>query len=214
MKIAVLANEDQRHEWLQKGCSPAVEIEWAGSLRVLMACDADAYFDLAFAFDRARMQQYIMRGDRLLFVNSVAHTLEEIGHNFIRINAWPGFINRLIAEISLADNANEQAVARLLEAMGWQYRLLPDVPGMISARIIANIINEAYHTWGSGVSSQEDIDTAMKLGTNYPYGPFEWAHRIGLANIKDLLLRLKATDSRYQPAPALEQELAILMNRY
>jgi 3-hydroxybutyryl-CoA dehydrogenase len=43
----------------------------------------------------------------------------------------------------------------------------------------------------------------MKLGTNYPYGPFEWASRIGHDNIVELLEIMSFTDKKYQPAPAL-----------
>jgi 3-hydroxybutyryl-CoA dehydrogenase len=43
----------------------------------------------------------------------------------------------------------------------------------------------------------------MKLGTNYPFGPFEWAKEIGLNNIYFLLQKLSLTDKCYQPAPML-----------
>src|SRR5262249_16378002 len=49
----------------------------------------------------------------------------------------------------------------------------------IFARILATIINEAAMLLDQGVASREDIDTAMRLGTNYPHGPVEWADRIG-----------------------------------
>ncbi len=45
---------------------------------------------------------------------------------------------------------------------------------------MAMIINEAWHALAEEVSTKNEIDTAMKLGTNYPYGPFEWAEKIGL----------------------------------
>ena len=69
------------------------------------------------------------------------------------------------------------------------------------------IINEAYFTVEDHVSTKAEIDTAMKLGTNYPYGPFEWAELIGTANILALLQKLNTTDSRYQPAVLLINEV-------
>ena len=48
----------------------------------------------------------------------------------------------------------------------------------------------------------------MKLGTNYPFGPFEWAGIIGLSKIASLLQILYLKDERYATAPALLQELA------
>ena len=54
-----------------------------------------------------------------------------------------------------------------------------DLPGFVSARIVAMIINEAWFTREAGTASEKDIDLAMKLGTGYPYGPFEWTALIG-----------------------------------
>ena len=56
-------------------------------------------------------------------------------------------------------------------------------PGFITARVIAMIINEAFFALQENVSSKEEIDTAMRLGTNYPYGPFEWTKLIGIDKI-------------------------------
>jgi len=77
----------------------------------------------------------------------------------------------------------------------------------VTPRVISMIINEAYFALDEGISSKEEIDTAMKLGTNYPYGPFEWSEKIGLKKIYDLLIALTTTNSRYKPAPRLEQEV-------
>ena len=57
-----------------------------------------------------------------------------------------------------------------------------------------------------GVSTKEEVDTAMKLGTNYPYGPFEWAQNIGLRNVVDLLQKLSLAQPRYEPAVLLVEE--------
>jgi 3-hydroxybutyryl-CoA dehydrogenase len=68
------------------------------------------------------------------------------------------------------------------------------------------IINEAYFALEENVSTKEEIDIAMKLGTNYPYGPFEWCKKIGLKNIAALLAELSQTEKRYQPARLLLKE--------
>jgi 3-hydroxybutyryl-CoA dehydrogenase len=46
----------------------------------------------------------------------------------------------------------------------------------------------------------------MKLGTNYPFGPFEWASLIGTGNVLALLQKLSLTDSRYKPSQLLITE--------
>ncbi|MEP6845805.1 MAG: 3-hydroxyacyl-CoA dehydrogenase family protein, partial [Panacibacter sp.] len=68
------------------------------------------------------------------------------------------------------------------------------------------IINEAYFALGDKVSSKQEIDIALKLGTNYPFGPFEWGEKIGLHHIFRLLKTLSFEDDRYIAAPYLEQE--------
>ncbi|MBL0145641.1 MAG: hypothetical protein IPP48_07655 [Chitinophagaceae bacterium] len=57
------------------------------------------------------------------------------------------------------------------------------------------------------VSTKNEIDIAMKLGTNYPYGPFEWADKIGKQNIYTLLKNLSKTESRYTPSAQLQNEI-------
>jgi 3-hydroxybutyryl-CoA dehydrogenase len=98
-------------------------------------------------------------------------------------------------------------VKNVFDPLGWAYQLVPDTAGMVSARIVAMIINEAYFALQEGISSKADIDTAMKLGTNYPLGPFEWADRIGLVQIHQLLQTLQQADVRYSISQALSQKL-------
>jgi 3-hydroxybutyryl-CoA dehydrogenase len=72
---------------------------------------------------------------------------------------------------------------------------------------VAMIINEAWLSFGEGVSAKEEIDVAMKLGTNYPYGPFEWCNIIGPKKVYSLLNELSKTNLRYQPASLLKEEI-------
>ena len=72
--------------------------------------------------------------------------------------------------------------------------------------MLAAIINEAYLSLEEEVSTKEEIDTAMKLGTNYPFGPFEWAVRIGIERIYELLKEMAVKDKHYEPAALLKKE--------
>jgi 3-hydroxybutyryl-CoA dehydrogenase len=117
----------------------------------------------------------------------------------VRINAWPGFLRNSQLEISSPVTDIKQAEA-LLDELQWPYIRVADQPGMITPRVIAMIINEACMAVQEDVSTKGEIDIAMKLGTNYPLGPFEWAERIGAINIHSLLLRLSLSDKRYLPA--------------
>lgn len=83
-----------------------------------------------------------------------------------------------------------------------------DRAGLIHLRIISLIINEAYLVWQEGTSNEADIDTAMKLGTNYPYGPIEWSKRIGLDLIYNLLSKMndEFKEDRYRITPLLKEK--------
>ena len=143
--------------------------------------------------------------DKPVFINAVTETLEErkLPSNFSRINGWPGFLKRETWEIA---SGNRDVVIKVFEQLGWKTIFVKDEPGLVSARVISMIINEAFFALGENVSSIEEIDLAMKLGTNYPYGPFEWSEKIGLQNIYHLLHKLSQTDKRYLIAPLLEKK--------
>jgi 3-hydroxybutyryl-CoA dehydrogenase len=178
---------------------------------------ADAYIDLDFVNEPGRVDILNRLLPGLVLVNAVVSTLEEIGSPFVRINGWPGFLERSIHEVAVfgelpADGlvSLKDRLTRVYEKLGREYRLVPDTPGMISGRIIATIINEAYYTWEEGVSTREEIDIAMKLGTNYPLGPFEWGGRIGLEKVAGLLAVLSGKNSRYTPSNSLLKAAKVL----
>lgn len=203
MTIAILADDTLKKEWLQHQFPEAVTFTWADSMRSLTMLDADVYIDLLFRNDPERNTQLARMLPKPVIVNAVEHTTEDIRYPFIRINGWPTMLQRSIAEIVLPASITENTVTEIFTAFNWQYQLAPDLPGMITARVLAMIINEAYFTLGAEVSSKEEIDIAMKLGTNYPMGPFEWSEKIGLHRVYALLEQLQFTDARYAPAPAL-----------
>jgi 3-hydroxybutyryl-CoA dehydrogenase len=75
----------------------------------------------------------------------------------------------------------------------------------IYARVLVTVLNEAALLLDEGVASREDIDTAMRLGTNYPRGPLEWTDAIGSAVCGKMLWALNATvqDDRFRPVKSL-----------
>ncbi|MBO9635516.1 MAG: hypothetical protein J7578_20600 [Chitinophagaceae bacterium] len=204
MTIAILADDTLKNEWLQHQFPGDITFIWADSISSLTMLDADAYVDLLFRNDPERNQHLARLLPKPVLVNAVEYTTADIRHPFIRINGWPTLLKRDIAEISLPSSITENTVKDIFTALNWQYQPAPDVSGMITARVLAMIINEAYFTLGAEVSSKEEIDIAMKLGTNYPMGPFEWSEKIGLHRVYALLQQLHLTDARYAPAPALE----------
>jgi 3-hydroxybutyryl-CoA dehydrogenase len=77
----------------------------------------------------------------------------------------------------------------------------------IAARVLATIVNEAASAVAEGVATPDAIDTAMRLGTNYPSGPLEWGERIGLGHVLHTLDALHGSvpDGRYRVDPLLRR---------
>jgi 3-hydroxybutyryl-CoA dehydrogenase len=199
MIVAILANEST------KGIPQEVDITWVDSLSSLKLIEADAWFDLQFRNDRERISH--LKGLAPLFIGAVEMTTESLPENAIRINSWPGMIERSLVEIAIGNENALQEATPILKELKWKFEVTPDIPGFISARVLAEIINEAYFTLEAGTSTKDEIDTAMKLGTNYPNGPFEWGKIIGIKNVYELLLEISVTDDRYIPSSVLKSEL-------
>lgn len=161
--------------------------------------EADLYMDALFE-DKGSVFKDIQH--KPVLVNAIITTSVQLAANNIRFNGWGGFIQQEKMEIAGNENSIQQ-VARLLSDAGIETVVSADACGMIGPRVVAMIINEAYIALAENISSRAEIDIAMKSGTNYPYGPFEWCEIIGIEKIKNLLHHLRMENSRYEIAPAL-----------
>jgi 3-hydroxybutyryl-CoA dehydrogenase len=91
------------------------------------------------------------------------------------------------------------------QGLGLTPARVADGPGLVRARIICALVNEAATALAEGVASPADIDTAMKLGTNYPFGPLAWGDRIGLDVVLGVMRGLQDEfgEDRYRPCTLL-----------
>ncbi len=82
-----------------------------------------------------------------------------------------------------------------------------EYPGYITTRIIVPMINEAIHIIMEGVATPEHIDTAMKLGYNFPKGPLSLADSIGLDELMAWMETLfrELGEAKYRPCPLLRK---------
>lgn len=80
-------------------------------------------------------------------------------------------------------------------------------PGFVTTRLICTLINEALHTLSEGVASAEDIDSAMRIGYDFRFGPLEMADRFGLDAILAAMERMfrEYGDLKYRPSFILKQ---------
>lgn len=194
MKLAVLASDSQKKE---------IESSVFFSKHQLLFTTnhsnwptAEVYIDLSNDRSPTELASLVKLLPAIVIVNSVTDTIGQIHPEFIRINGWPGFLKGGHPEAAALETTQKKAKGLVDGGMIF----VGDEPGFVSARIVAMIINEAFFTWEAGTGSKEDIDIAMKLGTGYPYGPFEWGEMIGLRRVKKLLERLATKNSDYEIA--------------
>lgn len=176
----------------------------------------DLLFDLSFDDDASGLAAYAALQNKPVLVCAVKKSLAQLISPFdgdirchlIGINALPTFINRSRSEVSFLNDAAAHTWQQVSEALGWEYDTVEDRPGMVTIKVIAMLINEACFTLEEQTAGMNDIDMAMKLGLNYPWGPFEWCDRIGIKDVYETLQAIAAasTDDRYKICELLRKK--------
>ncbi len=117
-----------------------------------------------------------------------------------------GDLVELARAMQTEDSYLQQAQA-FWQGLGLETAVVADGPGLVRARTICCIINEAASALMEGVASASDIDKAMQLGTNYPFGPLAWADQIGLDTVLGVMTGLfeEWGEDRYRPSPMLKR---------
>ncbi|MCX6189282.1 MAG: 3-hydroxyacyl-CoA dehydrogenase family protein [Bacteroidetes bacterium] len=175
----------------------------------------DFVFDLNFDDHPTRLDGYLEAPYETLFVLSSAlleiqslKTDIPLSNNIFGMNCIPSFMHRKVKEISYRNEAQKNIIPLLEQKLGWEIAPVKDRVGMVTPRILFMIINEAYYTLQEGTASKTDIDTGMKLGTNYPFGPFEWSEKIGIKTVVKMLQNIydDTKDERYKICSLLKSE--------
>jgi 3-hydroxybutyryl-CoA dehydrogenase len=152
----------------------------------------------------------------VVFCNTVLTTLASLlqqrgqlpDFTLLGFNGWPGMVDRQYLEVSVWTDQDQGRLSQACQNLGTAYLRVDDRVGLVTPRVLGMMINEAFYTCQDGTATAADIDLAMKLGTNYPFGPFEWSNRIGLAQVYQLLEAVYADtqDERYKICPMLKKE--------
>ncbi|MFD4630768.1 3-hydroxyacyl-CoA dehydrogenase [Streptomyces sp. NPDC058284] len=120
---------------------------------------------------------------------------------------------RAATRIALAPSSrvSEQALKEavgLFQALGKKVSVIGHTPGMIVARTVWMLVDFALDAVGREVAAADDIDTAMRLGVNYPVGPLEWGRRLTAYRVAEALdaLHDEYPTGRYAPSQALRRQ--------
>lgn len=105
------------------------------------------------------------------------------------------------------DSAYLQKAIDFWQGINMEPVQVADGPGLVRARTVCCLINEAASALLEDVATPADIDLAMKLGTNYPHGPLAWADQIGLDAVLGTMVGLYEEwgEDRYRPSPLLRR---------
>ena len=177
--------------------------------------DCDVVLDFLIDRNREPVRFYCDRGTAIVFLNTTHSSLQKIvslGGSGVQRPLFgfcglPTFLDRELLEVSMYREEDYKLLVRVCEGLNTRYQVVADQVGLVTPRVICMIINEAYCTLEEGTASRQDIDRAMKLGTNYPNGPFEWCERIGAENVIRVLEALyhETKEERYRVCDLLKR---------
>ncbi len=137
------------------------------------------------------------------------HPGQVVGFHFLEGALEPGGLIEVAQGLRTEPRVLETLEGHLA-GKGYLTERVADFAGLVFRRVLFMVINEAIHVLWEGTASREDIDRAMKLGTNYPMGPLEWGDRVGLDRVYEGLRALHEEygDERYRPCPLLRKMVA------
>lgn len=176
----------------------------------------DLVLDFILDEEPYKVEIYQDKENVKVFINTAKISLAEISNlrdhhikaTLFGFNGLPTFLNRDVMEVSVLHPTDVPLLAEIARKLDTEILQVDDRVGLVTPRVICMIINEAYYTVQEGTATRDDIDVAMKLGTNYPYGPFEWCKRIGIKHVYELLEAVyeDTRDERYKICSLLKRE--------
>lgn len=174
--------------------------------------------DADSAMNVQRRSDGVTEIDGLLLIETQGETAQALANRYgqpvVVCDRQEGDVAVIAVAASNPASANRKAVWHL-QQQGKRVLQVADYPGLLIWRTVAMIVNEALDALQKGVASEQDIDTAMRLGVNYPRGPLAWGEQLGWQRLLRLLENLQRHygEERYRPSSLLRQR-ALLESSY
>jgi len=165
--------------------------------QVFETLEANARPDCYFATNTSTMSpteiaSFTNRADRVMAM-----------HFFNPVHLMP--LIELVRGLETSDET-VAALEKVARQMQKETVVIREFPGFVTSRISALVGNEAFYMLQEGLGTPEEIDKAIKLGLNYPMGPFELGDLVGLdTRLHNLKYLHEKLGEKYRPAPLLEQ---------
>jgi 3-hydroxybutyryl-CoA dehydrogenase len=207
---------------------PEEEIEFAGKTHQVLgrdeAIEPDAYslaIELHCASLEAKADTLFYLDDSLnedtplltfTFAISTGELARELmmPERVVGISILPPLSEAKFVELMVTPHTSGVVVSmaeEFFKGLGLGCAQVGDSPGGVLGRTVCCLVNEAALALQERIASAEEIDQAMKLGVNYPFGPLSWGDRIGLDRVLAAMEGLHAEfkEERYRPAPLLKK---------
>ena len=162
--------------------------EWQHSKALIQRMQQAAHLELSF---QAAEQNEIIIGDLSLRLSLGESAELAYPHDLVVLMDWHADWANAQAIPVVASPACSEEQLQAVELFFIGMNVIPiwskDHPGLYVIRSIAMLVNEACEAVLHHIASEQDIDSAMKYGVNYPCGPFQWANKIGYYTILQIL---------------------------
>ncbi len=160
--------------------------------------------------DRLLPRETVIFSSSLTVTAAVQATWMKHPERLIGFAALPTLLGGRLFELAPTIHTSRRAMqsaAAVCARLGKEVSVVQDRIGLVLPRVLAMLVNEASFALMEQIAAPSDIDTAMRLGTNYPRGPIAWGDAIGLNQIVALLdaLQHETGEERYRVAPLLRQ---------
>jgi len=210
MNILVVGHESQAAECRQK-LGETHHYQIAAQPTSDSISRAEVIFDFLLEEDSLKRYAKLQTPVFLNIVFTTLASLKKKNPDLLTVFGFcgmPTFFNRELLEVSLRSTNQRTDLEKICQLLSTDFAVVDDRVGLVTPRIICMIINEAYYTVQEGTASRADIDLAMKLGTNYPLGPFEWCNKIGIEHVYHLLDTVynDTHDERYKICALLKRD--------